>query len=567
MNPLDNTPEGPENSREPKPRKDHKGEAPSLPPLDPKTLRVAEHMADAATGTIHARAKLNMLSFLLTQCREAELERRPEDGTKPEPRERNLVELFLLDRSESPLQESEEAQGFLRVLNAPVQSIDESDTRNLTLREIVESESPEKMEEIRGVVENLIQEDTIQERIREILLQSSPELLADYQEYHKAVDEMTREQNLNILLGDDAPDKEKAEFRQLLQAETKENMGWAMLEAEKARLACQALTLPADSPQKEKAVTEAKKALGEEAFFLLESQVQHTNKTIEALHLKGAMPSGEPEELIAPEILARMGEEGPNAQQLKALEEIQEFYLFRRGDKAPSTEELTQQTSRVALASLYVLEHGEWARNVSTLRQYREILQTRDRDLTPLDPGEPAKEPEAPKGAEAPGEPSGTSGAASSPVPESPKATLKAYQEKLRRVEGVIDTYNEGISDDTYRVDKEKLMGNIRRMAGDCDRGLKLLKEEDIRKAGAPPLLAKSIADLLDLDKNKLGGQKSNSRRVISDQIRHLRNKFVGKVYEDVREDLVHEKGTGVVNEGLEAAMKKVGGQAMDMAQ
>lgn len=559
--------------KDPAPKKDAAPKSPDME-MDPLTLRVADIVSNAAAGIVHSRAKLSMLTALLNVCADAERQRSPEDQPGRTDQEHNRVEKFLLDRSESPLMEASEAQKYLDILNRSVRAIDESDKDNRTFKEFLEKRSPEKVDEIQKAVEQLIKADTINDKIRDILLQSSPELLQDWQDYQEVVGDLTKEQNINIILGEKAPKEDREEFRQILKDEDKECQGWAMMEAEKARILCNALTLPQDSEKKQSIMEEASRLLGEDNVRLIQAQVKHTSDTILRLYASDQTPSNTPEELICPEILERMGEGGPNKQQLKALSEVQEFYLFRREGTTPSQEEITHQTARTALASLYVLEHAEWIGHTNTIKEYREVLQSKKQDFEKFaeenspEPTaeEPAAEPTSsiPRGSEA------------SEAPESPETASAAGKEKdpkkdpfkLRMdwIGKLIDTFNEGVTNQADRANKEKILSNIEKQAKDI-KGLYAMKDTDFQKAGATKILASVISAYLGKEKEKdsKSGLKSAMAQSMRQHATKLQQRLAGNLYAHVKEEMFHTEGKNFGNnEGMQRSMKELGITQMD---
>lgn len=572
-----------ETPQKPLPEKKKKAEASSpQPELDPKVEKIAQTVASAAAGVVHSRSKLNMLSFLLSECAEAEKTRSPADTIGRIHQEKNIAEKFLLDRSESPLQEAEEAKQYLQALNRPVKLIDESDPDNRTLADFLVQKSPEKMQEIQNAVEQILKEETILEKIREIVIQSSPELLEDYQEYQEVVGGLSQEQNLGIILGENAPEKEKEEFRSILQEEEKENQGWAMLEAEKARILCHALTLPGDSARKEAVMTEAKRLLGDDTVNLIQAQVNHTSKTILKLYAADQEPSRTAEEVLCPQILERMGEEGPNKQQLKALADVQDFYLYRRDGTAPSQEEITHQIARTALASLYVIEHGQWIGNTNTLKEYREVLQSKKKDFTEFlneRTEAPEEETEAPKAHKAsnpiPGKESGekeTPGDPATPTDPKTKDGEKSkktpYEARMDGIGKIIDTFNEGLSDEKQRVSKTVTLKKIEDFCGGDLKGLYGLKEDDIQKLAKPKMLATAIAAYLGKEKEKEAkkqGIKGAIKKYAGYHMTKLHQKMFTSAYKNIKEAILPQEGKLFGNnEGIVRGIKEAGLQAMD---
>lgn len=535
---------------QPESRKKGKEGSPTLP-QDPQLEKVAKIVSQAAAGVVHSRAKLNMLSFLLTECEDAERLRSPEDDIKRTHRELNIVEKFLLDRSESPLQEITEAQQYLEMLDKPVTSIDESDPSKKTLKDVLQENSPEKLQQIQKVAEQLIKKDTIQEKIRDIVLQSSPELLEDYQNYQEVIGGLSQEQNLNIILGESATDSEKKDFRGILQEEEKENQGWSMFEAEKARILCHAFTLPNSSDKKPAVMAEAKNILGEDAVNLIQAQITHTNNTILKLYANDQEPSNTPEEVVAPEILERMGEAGPNKQQLKALADVQEFYLLRRNSEAPSPEEQTHQTARTALATLYTLNHGQWIENTNILKEYREVLQSKKKDFAPLlDERDKSKEEEpSPK-------------ETSNPIPGKPTA----YQKRMEGIAQIVDTFNEGATDGKT-ADKDKILAQLEKASEKTIAGLYKLEEEDIQKVVKPQMLATAISAYLGKEKQKADPQ--NKKKKIAQHMQHhiskIQQKMFAKCYTETKEAILPQENRIFGNNAaIVEQLKQSGNMAMD---
>ncbi len=555
-----------ESPKKPAQNKDNAPKNPNVE-IDPLTHQVADIVSNAAAGIIHSRAKLNMLSALLNVCEEAERMRSPEDKIERSHQEYNNVEKFLLDRSESPLMEAQEAQKYLEMLKKPVQSIDESDKDKRSFKDFLEKRSPEKVEEIQKAVEQLIKSDTINEKIREILLQSSPELLQDYQDYQEVVGDLTKEQNINIILGEKSSEKDKQEFRNILKEEDKECQGWAMMEAEKARILCHALTLPKNSEKKQGIMEEAERLLGQDNVRLIQAQVQHTSDTILRLYASEQAPTNSAEELICPEILERMGEAGPNKQQLKALGDVQEFYLFRREGNTPSQQEIIHQTARTTLSALYVLEHGEWIGHTNTIKEYKEVLQSKKKDFEKFTE---ENNPSAPETPENPSEessipnPTGTN-------PEKPEKNQKepkkdAFKLRMEEIGEIIDAFNEGITNPADHLDKEKILSRIEKSAKNI-KGLYSMKEDDLQKIGAPKIVASAIGSHLQKENGK--DKKSRLSGLIIGQLKmhgsKAQQRMFSFIYKYIKEEMVHEEGKNFgLNEGMQRSLKELGVASID---
>lgn len=542
------TPKKP-NNQDPKKAKNEKAPAQELSPELESAARI---VASSAAGLVHSRAKLNMLSFLLHECKEGEISRSPEDSVERSHTEKNRAEKFLLDRSESPLQEAVEAKRYFEMLDNPIQSIDESDPRTKNLGEYLKEAAPEKFEELQRATEQLLKEDTINERIQEILLQSSPELLQDYQEYQEVIGGIAMEQNLNIILGEDADKKTQAEFRDILKEEESECKSWSMLEAEKARILCNALTLPKDSDRKTQLLEEAKRLLGEDTVKLVQAQVNHTNNSILNLYASEETPSNTPEELFCPEILERMGEGGPNKQQIKTLAEIQEFYLFRRGENPPSGEELSHQITRATLGALYVLEHGTWIGHTNTLKEYQEVKQSKKKEFEKFVENNRDRDPEKNL------EPEESEKPEKNNIPGRNKKPSRYFDTQISKIEKIIDTYNEGVTSDEFQADKDKIIKGIRKLSGESKEGLLNLNTLDIEKTGAPKLLATQISTLFQKEAKK--SVKGIFSRHMQSHMTKFQQKIFSKTYESLSEEILQKQGkTFGGNEGLHRAMKEMG--------
>ena len=554
----------------PSPKKDtSKKEAPTKaqggPPIqeDPRIALVAKTVSEAAAGVVHSRAKLNMLSFLLSECEEAEKVRSPEDQIQRTNIEKNIAEKFLLDRSESPLQEMEEAKRYLEVLQRPIKVIDESDPDSRTLGDVLEQESPEKFQEIQSAIQALIREDTIQEKIRGILLQSSPELLEDYQKTHDVIGSLTQKQNLDTILGENPTKEDEQEFQEILKEEEQECQGWAMLEAEKARILCHALTLPESSNRKGALMAEAKNLLGEDTVNLVQQQIAHTTNTILRLYANDQEPSGTAEEVICPTILERMGEAGPNKQQVQALANVQEFYLFRRGDNPPSNEELIHQVARTALATLYLVEHAQWTQNTNVLKEYHEVIQSKKKDFDKF------LEERGPKTEEPEETPENHAEPANSENPKSGIPGKKSpYQTRLENIGKLIDTFNEGTTDEKKQVKKEDSIAKLDAASKGEMRGLFSLTEEKVQEIVKHKNLGTAICAYLGKEKNK-ASRKEMLKKTIQSQMgyhqQRLQRHMFASTWEKTKQAVMPDKNEIFgQNSGMVQAIKETGIDAMD---
>jgi len=384
IDPDDLTPKP--NERHPKGEKSPKrekgtGNSPSPErELDPKRQRALDIVTGAATGIIQNRSKLDMLSFLIQECEISELDRSPEDSSQRRNIEPNTVERFLLSKNESPLIETEEAQAYLSNLETPVTSIDETDPSNKTLFDYL---SEEQKLEVQRLKEALLPEKNVATRIQDIFRQNSPDLLEAFEETQEVTAPLSKEQNIFLILGKDQNEEDRKELEESLNELDDQNRISGFLAAERARLLCQSMTLTPEEGGT-KAKDYAKELLGEETYSLIEKQTEFLNNSINEAYANDTHPPDTAEALICPEILARMGEDGPSEDQLATLAKVRDFYLFRRDQGTPTPQEEKYQTSRLALASLYTIEYGKWAENANILKEYRQILKSKDKNIDPL---------------------------------------------------------------------------------------------------------------------------------------------------------------------------------------
>jgi hypothetical protein len=347
-------------------------------------------IGEAAAGIIGSQGALNILTHVQKMFLDADEVRRPADGAPNPDAEITEIERFIKADHPSHLLKVAELERFIEIAKQSTKIIDETDTSDTSFWDFI---SEDDREEITRQLEGLKSTAAL----KDALESEMSSLCSETWELHKnsKVDsEKERYERLeNLLIGPDAPTREKAELKSLKGTLLKTEELYEMLGMEKIRLTMSASLAPKEErPQKEK---EAYEVMGED-FYLIKNQMDHLTKCLESDWLKCIPEEGirtplSGKELLCPEILSRMEGE-PSEAQIKAIEDAYQWMAFKRTTTDTSRDKTAEKTA-FCLGAMQLLEMGKKSKYINVFRTIQGVTKEKaeearllGRDKEPIPP-------------------------------------------------------------------------------------------------------------------------------------------------------------------------------------